>query len=152
MGEGTSGRVNPTCYVGGTFDLFHAGHVRLLSRASEIGPVTVSLNRDEFAARYKRQPVMTLSERYEVVASCMFVDRVIINQGDEDSRPAVLASGAQVIVHGDEWPRAGLLRQMRITEPWLDKHRIVLRQIPYTGTVSTSDILRRVEQRRLVAA
>lgn len=138
-------------YVGGTFDLFHLGHVRLLSRASEIGPVTVSLNRDDFAARYKRPPILTLAERYEVVASCMFVDRVIINQGDEDSKPAIRTAGAQVIVHGDEWPRPSLLKQMALTERWLDANRIELRQLPYTALMSTTDVIRRIEQGQVAA-
>lgn len=93
---------------------------------------------------------MTLPERFEVIAACMFVDHVMVNIGDEDSKPAILASGASIIGHGDllpgggnNWDHAGLLRQMRLTEEWLDEHRIVLRHLPYTPSVSTSEILNR---------
>jgi cytidyltransferase-like protein len=45
-------------YTGGTFDLFHAGHVKFLKRCQEIagiaGGVTVSLNTDEFIYEYKK--------------------------------------------------------------------------------------------------
>jgi glycerol-3-phosphate cytidylyltransferase len=53
-------------YTGGTFDLFHSGHVNLLRRCSEIGTVVVSLNTDEFIEKYKgkgnlqiRKPIAT---------------------------------------------------------------------------------------------
>jgi glycerol-3-phosphate cytidylyltransferase len=143
---------HPRCYVGGTFDLFHAGHVRLLSRASEIGPVTVSLNRDEFVARYKRQPVMSLAERFEVVASCMFIDHVIVNMGDEDSRPAILAAEAGIVAYGDDWDRPHILAQMGLTDRWLRSNQVELRELPYTTSVSTSIIIGRIEQRMAVAA
>lgn len=145
--------MSPRVYIGGTFDLFHAGHVRLLSRASEIGPVTVSLNRDEFARDYKRRlPVMSLPERFEVVASCMFVDHVMVNDGDADSRPAILASDAKVIVHGDDWEHDGLLHQLGVTSDWLYDHGIALRLLPSTPSVSTTEILNRIRDRNLAAA
>jgi len=43
-------------YTGGTFDLFHANHVRFLRRCAELGSVTVSLNTDEFIQAYKGRP------------------------------------------------------------------------------------------------
>jgi len=43
-------------YTGGTFDLFHAGHVEFLRRCSDLGRVLVSLNTDEFIEEYKGKP------------------------------------------------------------------------------------------------
>lgn len=43
-------------YTGGTFDLPHKGHYRLLKRAAEIGIVVVALNTDEFIQSYKGKP------------------------------------------------------------------------------------------------
>ena len=54
-------------YLGGTFDLFHPGHVRLLERASRLGEVWVALNTDEFASEYKRKPILTLDERLSLI-------------------------------------------------------------------------------------
>jgi cytidyltransferase-like protein len=43
-------------YTGGTFDLFHSGHVNFLRQCKKIGNhVTVSLNTDEFIFRYKQK-------------------------------------------------------------------------------------------------
>lgn len=131
-------------YVGGTFDLFHAGHVEFLKRAYVAGDhTTVGLNTDEFAARYKRRPVMSLAERLVVVKACRYVDDVIVNRGDEDSRPAILEARADVVLHGNDWARDDLMRQMGLSELWLAQHGIELRLVPYTPGVSTSDLLAR---------
>jgi glycerol-3-phosphate cytidylyltransferase len=54
-------------YSGGTFDLFHAGHINFLKRCSEIagvdGSVTVSLNTDEFIYEYKKKtPILSYDD------------------------------------------------------------------------------------------
>ena len=38
-------------YTGGTFDLFHRGHLEFLKSISQIGDVVVSLNTDEFVSQ-----------------------------------------------------------------------------------------------------
>ena len=55
-------------YTGGTFDLFHSGHVNLLKRCKDLagdwGSVVVSLNTDEFIQQYKgKPPVCSTEER-----------------------------------------------------------------------------------------
>ena len=45
-----------TVYTGGTFDLFHSGHVQFLRRCADLGRVVVSLNTDEFVKSYKPYP------------------------------------------------------------------------------------------------
>ncbi len=77
------------------FDLFHVGHVRLLKRCREIsgqsGTVIVSLNTDEFIEQYKgKPPIISYQDRAEILLSCKYVDQVIPNFGNEDSKPAFL--------------------------------------------------------------
>lgn len=131
-------------YVGGTFDLFHCGHVALLRRASELGPVTVALNTDEFATQYKRPPILTLAERTELVAACRYVENVIVNTGGKDSKPSILASGCDVIVHGDDWTGGSLLTQLGVTREWLDVHGVRMHYLPYTAGISSAVIEQRI--------
>ena len=131
-------------YVGGTFDLFHCGHIALLRRASELGPVTVALNTDEFSAQYKRPPILTFAERVELVAACRYVENVIVNTGGKDSRPSILASGCNVIVHGDDWTGEPLMAQLSVTQEWLDDHGVRIHYLPYTVGISSAAIERRI--------
>jgi glycerol-3-phosphate cytidylyltransferase len=137
-------------YIGGTFDCLHRGHLALLDKAGKIAQsVVVSVNRDEFAERYKRRPLMPLADRIAVLSACRLVDDVILNGGDEDSRPAIALSGCDVIVHGSDWHRGnGLLEQMGLTDAWLQAHGIELITLPYTTWTSTTQLLLAYDERR----
>lgn len=129
-------------YIGGTFDCLHRGHLALFSNARKFANrVTVSVNTDEFAARYKRRPVVPLADRLAVLNQIKLVDRVVVNVGDEDSRPAIRHAGADCIIHGSDWRGDSLLRQMGLSQDWLEEHRIGLVILPYTEFVSTTKIV-----------
>jgi len=134
-------------YVGGTFDLFHSGHVNLLRRAAEYGDVYVALNTDEFAARYKRRPILTIAERTILVLSCRYVYDVLPNLGAWDSKFTIARVGPRYIVHGDDWTGKAYLEQLAVTEEWLEQRGIELLYLPYTDGISSSDIEERVRAR-----
>jgi glycerol-3-phosphate cytidylyltransferase len=127
-------------YTGGTFDLFHRGHVNFLRQCKEIGDhVTVSLNTDEFIYRYKGEyPIISYEERKEVLLSCRYVDRVIPNTEGEDSKPTILDVNPKFIVIGSDWAKKDYYKQMNFTQQWLDDNGYVLIYIPYTDSISTS--------------
>jgi cytidyltransferase-like protein len=134
-------------YIGGTFDLFHYGHVRLFRRAKEnFDRVVVSVNRDDFVARFKlRLPILNLEERMELVQSCRYVDETIVNLGDEDSRPGLIIAGATHFIHGSDWTGPGLLKQLGVTQEWLTERGIKMVYFPYTQEISTSKLLERAK-------
>jgi len=136
-------------YTGGTFDLFHVGHVRLLERCREIsgesGTVIVSLNTDEFIEQYKgKPPIISYQDRAEILLSCKYVDQVIWNSGGADSKPAILSVKPDVIAIGSDWARKDYYKQMDFTQDWLDKLNISLIYIPYTQGISSTDIKTRL--------
>ncbi len=135
-------------YVGGTFDLFHPGHIRLLKRAAQIGQVWVSLNTDEFATEYKRKPVMSYAERAEILEACRYVTNVVENTGGADSRPAIEKVAPKYIVHGDDWMGDSYLAQLGVTREWLHELDIALVYFPYTDWISTSEIEDRIRVRQ----
>lgn len=134
-----------TVYTGGTFDLFHAGHVDLLAYcnwlARDEGKVVVSLNTDDFISRYKgKPPVMSYKERESVLLACRYVDEVIANDGGEDSRPAILSVNPDFLVIGSDWARKDYYKQMGFTQDWLDEHHICLVYAPRSRNLSTTAI------------
>ena len=136
-------------YTGGTFDLFHWGHVELLRRLKDLagrdGQVIVSLNTDEFIEEYKgKKPVMSYEERFIVLDSCRYVDEVVKNVGGKDSKQSVLSSDIDIVAIGMDWLERDYMEQMSFTREWLEDNDISLIYVPYTRGVSTTDIKKRL--------
>lgn len=133
----------------GTFDLFHEGHVNFLRECkNRCGHLTVALNTDEFAARYKRPPVIPLGGRFACVRACRYVNDVLTNTGDEDSRKVINYCGADVVFHGDDWQGEDFLRQLGVTQEWLDLVKVRIEYVPYFPATSTSEIIERIRGER----
>ena len=127
----------------GVYDLFHSGHVRFFKRCLVYGRVVPILVTDEFAERYKRPTIMSLEERLMMVDSCRYVSEVFVNWGDEDCRRAILDSGATHIAHGNDWTGESLMKQLGITQDWLDRNGIEMLYVPYSSGISTSELIER---------
>lgn len=135
-------------YTGGTFDLFHAGHVNFLRECSKFGSVTVALNTDEFIEAYKgKPPVMSYQERAEVLLACRYVDDVVPNFDGADSKTAIDWVAPDVVIIGSDWAVRDYYAQMGFTQSWLDQRGISLCYIPYTQGISSTDIKARISWR-----
>ena len=139
-----------TLYTGGTFDIFHFGHVSFLKQCSMISDrVIVSLNTDEFIKEYKgRYPIMNYKERELSLRNCKYVADVVPNLSGRDSKPAILTIKPQIIAIGDDWAHKDYYKQMSFTREWLENNSIALVYVPYTNSISTSEIIKRVMERR----
>jgi len=49
--------------LGGTFEVLHAGHKKLLNRALRFSDVTIGLSTDSFARKSKRRKVLSFTKR-----------------------------------------------------------------------------------------
>lgn len=137
-------------YTGGTFDLFHSGHVNLLKRCKEIagldGKVVVALNTDDFIWQFKnKKPICSEIERASVLLSCKYVDEVVMNVGGQDSKIAIDLVGPNYIVVGSDWAEKDYYAQMSFSQKWLDERGIGLVYVPYTKTISSSEIRGRMQ-------
>lgn len=126
-------------YTGGTFDLFHSGHVNFLRRCSELGDVYVALNTDEFVESYKGyRPIISYEDRKEVLKSCRYVKDVVPNIGNQDSTIAIEMVEPSIIAIGSDWAKKDYYSQMGFTQDWLDRRGIGLVYFPYTEKISSS--------------
>lgn len=65
--------------LNGSFDLLHAGHLKMIHEASEQGDVLIlALNSDVSIKKYKSplRPIVPLEQRLEMIAALEFVDYV----------------------------------------------------------------------------
>lgn len=132
-------------YTGGTFDMFHTGHINLLKKCKEIagetGKVVVSLNTDNFVFEYKNSyPIFNQNERKEILISCKYVDEVIFNLGGKDSKISIKLVNPNYIVIGSDWARKDYYSQMGFDQDWLDENNIGLIYVPYTKEISSTQI------------
>ena len=98
-------------YVAMSADIVHPGHINLLDKAAELGPVTVGLLTDEAITSYKRLPLMTYQERRAVVERLEQVSEVV-PQETLDYEPNLRSLRPKYVVHGDDW-REGIQAKVR---------------------------------------
>lgn len=140
-------------YNGGTYDLFHWGHVEMLRRLKEFagqdGTLIVSVNTDEFVQKFKgKKPIMSTSERVAVLKACRYIDEVIVNHGGQDSKPAILEAKADFVITGTDWSDKDYNAQMGFTREWLENNGVGFGFLPYTPAISSTAIKERMMFRR----
>ncbi len=130
-------------YVDMIGDLFHAGHIAFIQQARQFGTyLIVGLCNDEVSTAYKRRPILTMEERAVEVAACRYVDEVLLDA------PLVLTDEwldqhkIDIVVHGDDYSAEKFEKYYGAA-----KRRGILRSVPYTKGISTSDLIRRIRSR-----
>ena len=124
-------------------DLFHYGHAEFLRRASELGDrLLVGIHSDATVESYKRRPVMTMAERIAVVEACGYVDEVIADAPLSISEEWIERHRIDIVVHGDDIDDEATERMYAVPAALG-----ILRTVPYTASISTSEILRRLRER-----
>lgn len=92
-------------FTNGCFDILHAGHVRYLSAARQLGDaLIVGLNTDDSARRLKGsdRPFNPLSDRAEVLAGLACVDLVAPFSADTPEE-LIRRVAPQLLVKGADW-------------------------------------------------
>ena len=89
----------------GTFDVFHAGHVKILERARSLGDfLIVGVSSDELNKQKKnRYPIYNQADRLHIVESLRCVDSVFVEESLEMKEQYIRMFDADVLVMGDDW-------------------------------------------------
>ena len=88
----------------GTFDLFHMGHLNLLSRLRNLGDrLVVGVSTDEFNAIKGKKTVVSYRNRADIVAGIRYVDSVFPEERWEQKREDILREKANIFAMGDDW-------------------------------------------------
>lgn len=115
----------------GTFDLFHVGHVRLLSRLKNLGDeLIVGCSTDEFNFEKGKKSIISFEDRKEILESCIHVSKVIPETSWEQKKEDILKEEISIFGIGDDW--AGKFDH-------LSKYAQIV-YLPRTEDISTTDI------------
>lgn len=89
-----------------TFDLFHAGHIAMLSEAkNHCDYLIAALQTDPTIDRpdSKNPPVQSILERQIQVSACRFVDEIVVYQTEKDVEDILLTLPIDVRILGIEY-------------------------------------------------
>ena len=129
-------------FTNGCFDILHAGHVKYLEEAAQLGDFfVVALNTDESVQRLDKSPARPLQNEFSrthVMASLGFVDAVVLFNEDtpkeiiETITPDVLVKGADYTIENI------------VGADWVMKHGGIVKTIEFLPGFSTSAIERKI--------
>ncbi len=126
-------------------DLFHYGHVEFLRKARELGTYLIAgIVADDVAELSKKKPILTMEERVASVAGCKYVDQVLPNAPWRIDRAWIIQHHIQLVVHGDDYSQEQLDDIYKVP-----MEMGILRTVPYTSSISTTEIVRRILERNL---
>lgn len=100
--EATNTKIGITC---SSFDLFHAGHVKMLEEAKEHCDFLIcALQTDPSIDRpEKSKPKQSIVERYIQVEACKYVDQIVPYTTEKDLEDIFLSFRLDVRIIGEEY-------------------------------------------------
>lgn len=123
----------------GTFDVFHIGHVNILTRARALGNyLVVGVSSDQMNFDKKgRYPIYRQEHRLKIIKSLNCVNEVFVEESLALKRKYLTDMRADVLVMGDDW--AGRFDEFD------DICEVVY--LPRTEDISTTDIIQMIQSR-----
>lgn len=88
----------------GTFDLFHIGHLRLLTRLRALGDkLIVGVSTDEFNALKGKKSIIRFEDRIEIVRNLKCVDLAVPEDGWNQKASDIKKYDVSVFGMGNDW-------------------------------------------------
>jgi glycerol-3-phosphate cytidylyltransferase-like family protein len=104
--------------------------------------VYVGIVSDESAKSYKRPPIMTMEERIKAVEGCKYVDKVIADSPVTITKEFIDLHKIDLIFTPDNRTEDEIKLMLEV--PY---EMGIVRKVPYTNTISTTDIIKRISKR-----
>jgi cytidyltransferase-like protein len=128
-------------------DLFHYGHAEFLRQISTYkkpgDQLYIGIHSDKTVESYKRTPIMTMDERIKIVSTCKYVDCIIPDAPLNISMDYVAKHKIDTIFIPDNRTEEEIKLMVEI--PY---SLGIVKKIPYTHTISTTDIIARIKARQ----
>ncbi len=131
-------------FTNGCFDLLHAGHVRYLGQARELGEMLiVGLNSDDSVRSLEKgpeRPLVPQDQRAEVLAALAAVDLVVIF---DEPTPARLIETIcpDLLVKGGDWPV-----ERMVGADFVQSRGGRVLSIPLVEGISTTELVQRIRR------
>ena len=133
-------------YTDGTYDMFHIGHLNMIECAKKYCEhLIVAVHGDEVVKEYKPAPIIGEEDRRRIVASIKGVDEAVITRFRDKLKLWELYH-FDVIFIGDDYKGTERWNQF---EEKLKKVGVDVIYLPYTKSISTTEIRRRIVDEKI---
>ena len=128
-------------------DLFHYGHYNYIKQINDTYKkegdlLYIGIHNDIDPQIYKRKPILTMEERIKVLECCKYVDKIIPNAPVVVDMDYIKKNNIDILVMPDNRTEEEI--KLMYKEP----NRLnMIRKVPYTHSISTSDIIKRIKNR-----
>lgn len=132
-------------YVDICGDLFHPGHVTFFKKCLKSFPgakLMVGILSDEQIASYKREPILTTTERKIMIESCRYVDEVFIEPPIPITEKFIIEHDIDIVIHANDMTEKELNYWYSAAKK-IDKFKVV----EYTRGISTTQLIQRIKNR-----
>jgi len=124
-------------YTTGVFDLFHIGHLNILKNAkSQCDYLIVGVTTDDLVSYKNKTAVIPFSERFEIVKSIKYVDKVV-KQESMNKMDAWEKYHFNVMFVGSDWKGT---EKWRSLENDFSKINVDIVYFPYTKATSSTKL------------
>lgn len=131
-------------YVDMVADLFHYGHIEYLKKVKSFGDILiVGIHDDATVQSYKRRPILSMEERIRSVQECSYVDVILPDAPLEVTLEWIQKHRIDIVVHGDD-----ISPESMNTFYKTPIELGIFYLVPYTSGISTTDIIKRIVNRR----
>ena len=128
-------------FTNGCFDLLHPGHVRYLTESRALGDaliVAINSDRSVRALKGAGRPILSETERAEVMAALWVVDYVTVFD-EETPRELIADVLPDVLVKGGDWTVEQIVGREEV-----ERAGGKVLSLPYVEGSSTTDIIKRI--------
>ena len=135
-------------YIDMVADLLHYRHINYLKKINEYklnegDKLYVGIHNDKTVEEYKRIPILTMDERIKVLECCKYIDKIIPDAPLKINDEYLNLHGInKVFIPNNRTDEEKILMLSNIKNP-----NIEIITIPYTNTISTTDIINRIINR-----
>ena len=124
-------------------DLFHIGHINIFKQARELGDyLIVGIHSDSSVESYKRKPIISEYDRYEMIRNCRLVDEVIEDAPLVLTKEYIKNNKIDFVVHGDDKNPHFEYQHKAALEMGIMKY------LKYTDGISTSEIISKIKEKK----
>lgn len=136
-------------YNDGVFDVIHRGHIEFFKLVKKLYPssyLIVGVISDKDVESYKRIPIYSEDDRYEIINSIKYVDEVIFKSPMIINEEFIKDKKLDLMVHAFSNIKEKDDQMEKYFQPSIKLN--IFKELPYYNKISTTQIINKIKKSR----